>query len=86
MYASEFVDELEYLVPRGHTHVSFPEYDRIVAGGVMTAPMLGHGCVCNYPMFASLGLYHCPEIDQYRPAAVMDSWGNQAEELFAEMR
>ena len=55
----------------------------IPAGGVMTAPMLGHGCVCNYPMFASLGLYHWPAIDQVRPAAVKGSWVNQADELIA---
>jgi hypothetical protein len=57
----------------------------IPAGGVMTAPMLGHGCVCNYPMFASLGLYHFPEIEKYRPPAVTASWKNQAEELLAEI-
>ncbi|MBC8870276.1 MAG: PQQ-binding-like beta-propeller repeat protein [Planctomycetes bacterium] len=57
----------------------------IPACGVMTAPMLGHGCVCNYPMFASLGLYHLPAIEQYRPAAVTASWKNQAEELLAEI-
>ncbi len=51
----------------------------IPADGVMTAPMLGHGCVCNYPMFASLGLYHCPELEQYRPASVTRSWVNQLE-------
>ena len=56
----------------------------IPAGGVLTAPMLGHGCVCNYPMFASLGLYHCPEIEDLRPATVVQSWQNQAEQLFAE--
>jgi len=56
----------------------------IPAGGVMTAPMLGHGCVCNYPMFASLGLYHWPQIEKHRPAAVVKSWVNQAEVLFAE--
>ncbi|MCU0978302.1 MAG: PQQ-binding-like beta-propeller repeat protein [Pirellulaceae bacterium] len=55
----------------------------IPAGGVMTAPMLGHGCVCNYPMFASLGLFHCPEIEPSRPAAVAGSWVNQAEPLLA---
>ena len=55
----------------------------IPAGGVMTAPMLGHGCVCNYPMFASLGLFHWPEIENSRPAAVADSWVNQAEPLLA---
>lgn len=49
----------------------------IPADGVMTAPMLGHGCVCNYPMFASLGLNHSPEAESYRPAAVTESWGNQ---------
>ena len=49
----------------------------IPAGGVMAAPMLGHGCVCNYPMFASIGLYHSPGIDQLRPDSVKNSWGNQ---------
>jgi len=56
----------------------------IPAGGIVTAPMLGHGCVCNYPMFASLGLYHWPEIDKYRPASVTESWVNQGESFFAE--
>jgi len=55
----------------------------IPAGGVMTAPMLGHGCVCNYPMFASLGLYHWPEIDKWRPAVVTKSWVNEAKQLFS---
>ncbi len=56
----------------------------IPAGGVVTAPMLGHGCVCNYPMFASLGLYHCPQIESCRPAAVAKSWVNQAAKLPAQ--
>ena len=47
----------------------------IPAGGVMSAPMLGHGCVCNYPMFASLALYHLPGSDAFRPDAVKESWG-----------
>ena len=55
----------------------------IPAGGIMTAPMLGHGCVCNYPMFASLGLYHWPQIDKWRPAAVTKSWANEAKELLS---
>ena len=55
----------------------------IPAGGIMTAPMLGHGCVCNYPMFASLGLYHWPAADMVRPEAVKASWRNQAAELLA---
>ena len=55
----------------------------IPAGGVMTAPMLGHGCVCNYPMFASLGLYHWPGIDEHRPAAVKANWVNQTDALLA---
>lgn len=46
----------------------------IPAGGVMAAPMLGHGCVCNYPMFASLALHHMPAIENLRPAAVKASW------------
>ncbi len=49
----------------------------IPAGGIVTAPMLGHGCVCNYPMFASLGLYHWPEIENHRPASVSASWTNE---------
>ena len=57
----------------------------IPAGGIMTAPMLGHGCVCNYPMFASLGLFHWPEVDSFRPESVTGSWTNQAERLFEEM-
>lgn len=48
----------------------------IPAGGVLTAPMLGHGCVCNYPMFASLALYHTPMLEDLRPAAVKASWTN----------
>lgn len=55
----------------------------IPAGGVMTAPMLGHGCVCNYPMFSSLGLYHFPEIEKYRPAAVVASWVNEVSQAGA---
>jgi len=40
--------------------------------------MLAHGCVCNYPMFASLGLYRWPEIEKLRPATVTGAWVNQA--------
>ncbi|MBM3861494.1 MAG: hypothetical protein FJ395_17855 [Verrucomicrobia bacterium] len=50
----------------------------IPAGGIVTAPMLGHGCVCNYPMFASLALFHNPRIESWRPAAIARSWSNQA--------
>ena len=46
----------------------------IPAGGVMSAPMLGHGCVCNYPMFASIALYHMPGSKSMRPKAVQQSW------------
>ena len=46
----------------------------IPAGGVMSAPMLGHGCVCNYPMFASVALYHMPGSESMRPKAVQQSW------------
>lgn len=53
----------------------------IPAGGVMTAPMLAHGCVCNYPMFASAALYHMPEIEAHRPARVTASWVNQAKAM-----
>jgi outer membrane protein assembly factor BamB len=56
----------------------------IPAGGIVTAPMLGHGCVCNYPMFASVGLFHWPEIEKHRPACVTNSWVNQAEQQFAQ--
>ncbi|MBN2451237.1 MAG: PQQ-binding-like beta-propeller repeat protein, partial [Lentisphaeria bacterium] len=49
----------------------------IPAGGVLTAPMLGHGCVCNYPMFASLGLFHWPASEGLRPEQVTASWRNQ---------
>ena len=52
----------------------------VPAGGVMTAPMLGHGCVCNYPMFASVGLYHWPQIEEFRPVCVTKSWGNELAE------
>ena len=58
----------------------------IPAEGIVTAPMLGHGCVCNYPMFASLGLYYSPGIEQYRPASVTNSWRNRADELLASLR
>lgn len=51
----------------------------IPAGGILTAPMLGHGCVCNYPMFASQALYHTEALEAYRPKAVVASWLNQAE-------
>ena len=50
----------------------------IPAGGILTAPMLAHGCVCNYPMFASQALYHTEALEAYRPGAVVDSWVNQA--------
>lgn len=53
----------------------------IPAGGILTAPMLGHGCVCNYPMFASEALYHTTELEPYRPKAVVASWTNQAKEV-----
>ena len=55
----------------------------IPAGGIMAAPMLGHGCVCNYPMFASMALYHLPQADSFRPQRVTVSWRNQAEALIA---
>jgi hypothetical protein len=35
-------------------------------------------------MFASLGLYHFPEIEKHRPASVVDSWTNQTKRFFAE--
>ena len=46
----------------------------IPANGVLSAPMLSHGCVCNYPMFASLALYHMPGSESMRPKAVQQSW------------
>lgn len=49
----------------------------IPAGGIVTAPMLGHGCVCNYPMFASLALFHDTRVESWRPAAVVRSWTNR---------
>ncbi len=56
------------------------------AGGIMNAPMLGHGCVCNFPMFSSLALYHLPWMDEYRPKIVKDSWVNEAEALAPRKR
>jgi outer membrane protein assembly factor BamB len=56
----------------------------IPAGGILTAPMLGHGCVCNYPMFASQALFYWPEIETHRPATVTGSWVNQAESVAGE--
>lgn len=53
----------------------------IPAGGIMTAPMLGHGCVCNYPMFASVALHHMPGIEKHRPERVTRSWSNQVEKM-----
>lgn len=47
------------------------------AGGIMNAPMMGHGCVCNYPMFASLALAPMPWMDDVRPRRVVDSWENE---------
>jgi outer membrane protein assembly factor BamB len=47
------------------------------AGGIMNAPMLGHGCVCNYPMFNSLALVHTPGLDELRPDRVTSSWENE---------
>ena len=44
------------------------------AGGVMTATAFGHGCVCHYPMFSSLALFHMPGSEAMRPQAVRDSW------------
>ena len=42
-----------------------------------SAPMLAHGCVCNYPMFASLPCI-TRKIGGPPPRAVVDSWVNQA--------
>ena len=53
------------------------------AGGLMNAPMLGHGCVCNYPMFTSLAMSHLPWIEEHRPAIVKASWKNEIQELRA---
>jgi outer membrane protein assembly factor BamB len=50
----------------------------IPAGGILTAPMLGHGCVCNYPMFASLAMYPTHDFEPYRPKRVVASWENEA--------
>ena len=46
----------------------------IPAGGVMAAPAFSHGCVCNYPMFSSLALFHMPGSETMRPQSVRDSW------------
>jgi outer membrane protein assembly factor BamB len=40
------------------------------ADGVLNAPSFGHGCVCNYPTFASLALVHMPEAEIFKPDAV----------------
>ncbi|GAB6166071.1 hypothetical protein JCM19992_20710 [Thermostilla marina] len=40
----------------------------IPADGVLCGPMLGHGCVCNYPMFASVALYPTDAFEAWRPA------------------
>ena len=37
------------------------------ADGVMNAPSFGHGCVCNYPTFASLALANMPEAATFKP-------------------
>ena len=55
----------------------------IPAGGIITAPMFGHGCVCNYPMFSSVALFHMPGMEPHRPNAVVKSWVNQGKTLFA---
>ena len=46
-FASEFATERKYFVPRGHTHVFFPTYDRIVARDLTTPTWTGetHGHV-----------------------------------------
>ncbi len=43
------------------------------ADGVLNAPSFGHGCVCNYPTFASLAMVHLPELDSFKPQIVRDS-------------
>ncbi|MCP4784674.1 MAG: PQQ-binding-like beta-propeller repeat protein [Fuerstiella sp.] len=53
------------------------------AGGIMNAPMLGHGCVCNYPMFNSLALVHTPGLDELRPERVTSSWENELQAAVA---
>jgi hypothetical protein len=35
-------------------------------------------------MFASIGLYHWPEIEKHRPVSVTESWVNQAKAFLAE--
>jgi outer membrane protein assembly factor BamB len=53
------------------------------AGGIMNAPMLGHGCACNYPMFNSLALVHTPGLDELRPDRVTSSWENELQVAMA---
>jgi hypothetical protein len=55
------------------------------AGGIMNAPMLGHGCVCNYPMFNSLALVHTPGLDELRPERVTSSWENELKVAMAAL-
>ena len=43
------------------------------AGGILNAPSFGHGCVCNYPTFASLALVHLPEANSFKPEIVKAS-------------
>ncbi|TWT76784.1 outer membrane biogenesis protein BamB [Planctomycetes bacterium CA13] len=58
----------------------------VPANGVMAAPGLQHGCVCNYPMFASLAMYHLPGIDAMRPEAVKQSWGEDQQKTPAKVK
>ena len=42
----------------------------VAAGGVLSAPNMADGCVCNFPIQTSLALVHSPELDHW-------TWGGK---------
>ncbi|MBC8872419.1 MAG: PQQ-binding-like beta-propeller repeat protein [Planctomycetes bacterium] len=42
----------------------------VAAGGVLSAPDMSQGCVCNFPIQTSLALVHSPEVDHW-------TWGGR---------